>query len=540
MNDTATTTDTKKTRIETPIANLFPLAHELLTSSSSPPEYLLGATLNLHRILKKNIKLQTTTVSATGKWLARSNNTGDPYSIEFSELKALKEVFLNKISLTISPNSTTQEKFVINAIEMINQVISNESNNEPILLITRSSQSLNIILENIITFIPNLIHCGSTEECTDDLRERNIDRLLQKSSLDDLLSEIKTSIKKLEMYMELLKATKVTAVSDDSFVNNAPQSIRGQFKVESINLLPAWLNGNNPQEALSNIANASDSANIDKQLLPQFILDDINDNIREMWEKHLTKLNKIWNLPLSIRKEIRKSHDEIITNHLHKEINETSHAIATLKDSIEEIENIYNIKWHKTVKSSPLIGMDISCASQHRNFIEKFEPRVIIVNEASLIPEESLIPFLSSHNLEHLILVGEKKSIKNDISLFEHLVRQGAPHQIINLPRKSSNPSSTPHKNLHQSNNDPADKLESSNSSSAPHKSLHHSDNDPVDKLHTESPPPQPQPNNDTLNVNIIQDPISSSATPNNNYKSNSVNPWNTAKLVNSAWWLSK
>ncbi|CAG8549912.1 5291_t:CDS:2 [Ambispora leptoticha] len=507
MNNT-----TIKTRIETQFANLFPLAHELL--KPLPPDYLFDATLSLQRILKKNIKSRTL-FSATGKWLTFSDDTEYPYNIELGELEALRNVFLKRISLTISPNSTTQENFVVNAIEMIHQVISNKSCKEPIFLITKSSQSLNTILENLVTSIPDLIHCGSTEKCSDNLRERNINCLMQKSSADNPSPDIRTSIKKLKTYVEFLKATKSIAISDDSFVDAAPQDIRVQFEADAINLLPAWLRGNTHQEALRdivNLPNASESANFDKQPLPQLVLDNLSDDISKMWKNYVAKFKNIWKLPLFIREKIRESYDEIITNHVRSEINETLHAITSLKKCVE---NIHNVEWLNTVERSTLVGMNISHALQHQNSIKNLEPRVIIVNEASLIPEGLLIPFLSSRNLEHLILVGEKISIENDISLFEHLVRQGAPHIKIDLPRKSSSTLSISHKNLHES------------------------DNDPVDKPHTELPSPLPRPNN-TPNTaaDIIQDTKSSSAV--SNKTSDSVKAWYTENLANSAWWLPK
>ncbi|CAG8523947.1 6356_t:CDS:2 [Ambispora gerdemannii] len=466
---------------ETPITNLIPLGQDILKCSktSSPPPYLTDAKINLHQILKKGVKVPK--VSATGSWPPYSDTTNSSYNVDFTEWNALKHLFLNKISVTITPIGTPQEEFVINVIEMISQIIKDRSFHEPIILITQSMQSLDQILDKVITFIPDLIRCGPSNKCLESLRHRQINTLLEQYSPKSTKHNksffyVKSQLKKFESDLENLLNERTRLLGNDAFVKNAPEDVRKQLLVDQNNLLRGWLNGYEKEQSLAILDEFQDSLddpsvinnipNIEERVFHgmEFINDEERDNFRlwtrssqsssqscpqyyinkiaQIWENNLPAPKDIWNLPRKLRQSIYQAYEEVCANYLSSEIKKILKEIAGLQKNIEEINNF---RWLGTCRYSPLVGMTVAYASKHYNLLNELQSRVIIVNEASEISEATLMPCISSPNLQHLVLIGDyfchKSELrtttdKNNISLLERWILQGAPHQIISRQSK--------------------------------------------------------------------------------------------------------
>ncbi|CAG8504540.1 3512_t:CDS:10 [Ambispora leptoticha] len=464
---------------ETPITTLIPLGEDILKCSkaSSPPNYLTDTKINLHQILKKGVKVPK--VSATGNWPPYSDAMNSPYTVDFTEWNALKHLFLNKISVTITPIGTPQEEFVTNSIEMISQIIKDRSFHEPIILITQSMQSLDQILDKVIAFIPDLIRCGPSDKCLESLRHRQINTLMEQYSPKNAkysksFFSVKSQLRKLEIDLENLLNVRMRLSGDDAFVNNTPEDIRKQLQVEKNNLLRGWLNGYGQEQSLTaNIQDPLDdplvtnkTPNIEERIFHgmAFINEEERDNFRIwtrsdqnfshsippslirkiplIWEENLPASKNIWDLSKELRQNIYQKYEEEFAGYLSSEIKKILREIASLQKNIEEI-NIS--RWLGTCRYSSLIGMTVAYASKHHNLLKELQPRVIIVNEASEIPEATLMPCISSSNLQHLVLVGdyfchksELRTIteKNNISLLERWILRGAPHQIISRQSK--------------------------------------------------------------------------------------------------------
>ncbi|CAG8515189.1 12440_t:CDS:2, partial [Ambispora leptoticha] len=460
-------------RDDKPLTSSFRLGREILTcpTTSSPPNYSIDAKVDLRRILKQEIR--NSKVLATGTWPVCSDSRSSPYKIDSSEVKALKHLFLNKISVTITPIGTRQIEFLVNSIDLITQIRKSRGFFEPIILITRTSRALDNILEKVNPFVTRLTRCGP-RNCPDSLKSRDINTLLEQVYVRDpeyikILLKTRSAFKRLKRKLESFQDKRNFALSDTAFFNHAPLVARQQL--EKQDLLAAWLSGSNKQEALKGFHLKDDT--IDDPLLAtaefatlqerQFDEMDIISNaeynneqyrrtkrisnyyvdkINHMWNEFLISDsdNDIWDWAKQRRQKLHRAYANIMSGYMADEIEKIFVEITDLENTLEDI---YASRWRATAGYSPLVGMTIAYASKHRNLVNELKSRVILVAEASEIPEASLVPYLSSPNLEHLILIDDyfvekSKTIQqkiisdqNNISLFERWIRSGASHQIL-------------------------------------------------------------------------------------------------------------
>ncbi|CAG8470359.1 6564_t:CDS:2 [Ambispora gerdemannii] len=453
------------------LTNSFRLGREILTcpSTSSSPNYLIDAKVDLRRILKQEIK--TSKVFATGTWPACSDSRSSPYRIDSSEVGALKQLFMNKISVTITPIGTCQIEFLVNSINLIIQIRKTRGFFEPIILITRTSRILDSILEKVKPFITGLTRCGQSN-CPDSLRSREINTLLQQVYVRDseyikILVKTKADLKRLKKRLEALQDKRNFALSDAAFLNNAPLVARQQLGTQD--LLAAWLRGSNKQETLQGFQDDTigdpSLAMVEFATLQERQFDEMNiisnpeyngerhqrtkrisnyytSKINQMWNEFLIsdRESNIWNWAKQKRQKLRRAYANVMSDYMGNEIEKTFDEIANLESALEDI---YAFRWRAIAGYSPLVGMTIAYASKHRNLVNELKSRVILVAEASEIPEASLVPYLSSNNLEHLILIDDYVADKskpiqqrtttdqNNISLFERWIKSGASHQIL-------------------------------------------------------------------------------------------------------------
>ncbi|KAG9289308.1 hypothetical protein G9A89_007869 [Geosiphon pyriformis] len=442
---------------ERSLAPRYPLAKEILICPriGTAPEYLEGASINLAKIMPLN---RSNTIVPIFDWPDYNHKR---YIIDAEYFRALQNIFRHKISVTLTPLGTPQVEFVSNAINLIYQCYQNRRLHEPILLITRTADALNEILESVIEFIPNLVRIGPPQNVPESLKGCQVNALagqnIRKSQIHRDLREAKKNINKYKDHLENLFRIREIIFTDESFVNNSPTDIREQFLRGRKNnndmneeiiqpIYRKWIS-DGAQESLDHevtitapsttaynkgpiyeMCNMSsfqeriinkefddeDSDVVDRSHqtsleLPHLLPSDISRTVNQMWRNTGGEFNAgddvdIWKLDSSRRKRNRERYQRIVTDYI---LNDIKHTMQELSSLEKQLEYIRELRWGEITRYSPLIGMTIHYASTHLNLIQTLSPRVCIVNEACEIPEAVLAPCLSSPRLEHLLMISD-------------------------------------------------------------------------------------------------------------------------------------
>ena len=99
-------------------------------------------------------------------------------------------------------------------------------------------------------------------------------------------------------------------------------------------------------------------------------------------------------------------------------------------------------------KDAQVIGLTITGAAKHKELVEQFNPRIMIVEEAAEVLEGHVVAAMSS-NIDHMILIGDHKQLRPltnvqeltdkyqmDISLFERLIKNKLPYVALELQHR--------------------------------------------------------------------------------------------------------
>ncbi|GIM16879.1 hypothetical protein Vretimale_19458 [Volvox reticuliferus] len=119
----------------------------------------------------------------------------------------------------------------------------------------------------------------------------------------------------------------------------------------------------------------------------------------------------------------------------------------TLQDEYDSVQNKLRVEFDqsalKVLRSARVVGITTSGVARHQSLVAAIKPRVLLVEEAAEVFEAHVLVCLS-RSVEHLILIGDHEQLRPkpneydlqaasgrgldlDVSLFERLVRQGAP-----------------------------------------------------------------------------------------------------------------
>ncbi|RIB25137.1 hypothetical protein C2G38_2031303 [Gigaspora rosea] len=215
---------------QTDTSPLFQALYEgNIAQANSVAKYLDGFKIDLLPIL--SIKLPDDIeieVRQNSKWPAYYVGTDKNvrrYSCEETIKKALYHIIHSRVAIINAAPVTSEVLLITKAVQLLSEPLNQRNISAPIIVITKSSLTLDKILTELLSIFPNLIRVGSTKQCKN--------RLLAGRQVDNLQNEISTLYNRQidhlkDTRIDLLKRIRerFTFMSDDCFLQSAP----GQFK----------------------------------------------------------------------------------------------------------------------------------------------------------------------------------------------------------------------------------------------------------------------------------------------------------------------
>ncbi|CAG8501282.1 2449_t:CDS:2 [Paraglomus occultum] len=221
---------------------------------NGPPSYLYRRKLDFSSIMRH--EQRNTVFSATSQWPGLDYDTDEAiFRYDNSFVGALKTVLNHRISMVVTPIGTSRSTFASRAINIMSQALQNNNYHEPILLITRTTHSLDDILTELRELGQDFIRLASIDDCTDDeLKKRQINNLAKefhgqhRAELRNLKAELEELRKSFRTYWR----DRTFALSDEGFIKLAPAFISDQFADAPKGIIKEWLSGKSQAEARRN------------------------------------------------------------------------------------------------------------------------------------------------------------------------------------------------------------------------------------------------------------------------------------------------
>ncbi|CAG8539754.1 2857_t:CDS:2 [Paraglomus brasilianum] len=234
------------------IAKLFGME-----TDNGPPSYLYKRKLDFSSIMRH--EQRNTVFSATSQWPGLDYGTEETiFRYDSSFVSALKSVLNHRISMVVAPIGTSRSTFAARAINIMSQALKHNNYHEPILLITRTTHSLDNILTELRELGQDFIRLASIDDCTDDeLKKRQINKLAKefhgqhRAELRNLKAELEELRKAFRVYWR----DRTFALSDEGFIKLAPAFVNDQFADAPKGLIKEWLSGKPQAEARRNANN---------------------------------------------------------------------------------------------------------------------------------------------------------------------------------------------------------------------------------------------------------------------------------------------
>lgn len=159
----------------------------------------------------------------------------------------------------------------------------------------------------------------------------------------------------------------------------------------------------------------------------------------------------IWEMPLPTRKAKIARWIEVLTEEHVNKIQELTEACNDIQDRLTTIFSEGKVS---TLKAKQIICCTTTSAAKHIELIRNAEPTIVMVEEAGEILESHVLTALSM-SVRQLILIGDHKQLRPkvnnyrltvekgegfnlDMSLFERMILQGAPHTTLQKQHRMS------------------------------------------------------------------------------------------------------
>ncbi|CAG8484919.1 11318_t:CDS:2 [Dentiscutata erythropus] len=251
-----------KSPIIPPQTRLYQALYEgNIAQANSVAKYLDRFKIDLSPIL--SIKLPDDIeieVRQNSKWPAYyvdADKTKRRYSCEETIKKALHHIIHSRVAIINAAPVTSEVLLITKAVQLLSEPLIQRYISAPIIVITKSSLTLDKILVELLSNFPNLIRVGSTKQCKN--------RLLAGRQVDNLQNEISTLYNRQidhlkDTRIDLLKRIKerFTFMSDDYFLQSAPSQFQRQLiyhkgkktispsRDVELKALKAWLSNDYP------------------------------------------------------------------------------------------------------------------------------------------------------------------------------------------------------------------------------------------------------------------------------------------------------
>ncbi|CAG8608598.1 4151_t:CDS:2, partial [Scutellospora calospora] len=183
------------------------------------------------------------------------------YSCEETIKKALHHIMHSRVAIINAAPVTSEVLLITKAVQLLSEPLKQRRSAAPTIIITKSSQTLDKILVELLPKFPNLIRVGSSKQCKN--------RSLAGRQINNLDNEINISynqqidhLKDTRIDLLIKSKERFTFMSDDYFLKSAPKKFRMQLSIlngkkpnyeprdnELLKALCIWLSGDPPPKS---------------------------------------------------------------------------------------------------------------------------------------------------------------------------------------------------------------------------------------------------------------------------------------------------
>lgn len=392
------------------------------------------------------------------------------YSISPSQLSAIKFTLTHRIAVISGAPGTGKTFIAAKLAQLMSQALNAGQFHQPLLIVSKTQSSLDTILSQVMTAIPDIIRFGG-ETWDDALVEKQAIRLAAPSVSDTNYhqhQQLERQLSKNQAKLNALfiarfqasehdPAVMCTAISPEylklmqhGYMNENNQSYApnyvvlwskwaandkktknyskakselkdfeyAQWVLESCHLKKAGrgmmplLDTTYMQSRFTWVANnpVTILSIVDSTHWPfessTLSSKELRSKLAKVWQR-LSK-DEVWTCSESKRTQIIEALSQVLVTYIDYEIQEI------LQDQIKTAkaydENLVQ-KLTFLCRFNRVIGITADFASAHRDWISTLWPRAIIVDEASEILESTLASFVLGARAEHLVLLGNSDNL---------------------------------------------------------------------------------------------------------------------------------
>uniref|UniRef100_A0A914PTV6 Uncharacterized protein n=1 Tax=Panagrolaimus davidi TaxID=227884 RepID=A0A914PTV6_9BILA len=163
-------------------------------------------------------------------------------------------------------------------------------------------------------------------------------------------------------------------------------------------------------------------------------------NAPAMTNEEAQNITNIWELPLQARWRLYQKWISQARNKLKGKLKKTEDEYSKKMKELQALKTMADVD---VMKRAKVVGMTTTGAAKHQSTLRSLKPRIVIIEEAAEVLEAHLLSSLTIA-CEHLILIGDHKQLRPnpsvyelakkynmDVSLFERLVNNGFPYQML-------------------------------------------------------------------------------------------------------------
>ncbi|KAI8144915.1 hypothetical protein BJV82DRAFT_606681 [Fennellomyces sp. T-0311] len=466
-----------------------------IESNQDMPDYLEQMELDLSCITKQPKKVYLGVKGQGAKWpkhadseLSLAPSLRRPlYDLSPSQVSAVQHALTHSVSVISGGQGTGKTFLATKLIQLLHQALVSGQCHQPILVITKNESTMDDILGRVLQHVPQLVRLGKEIHGTSALVARQALVAASPATNDPNRNNVLGSERRLAILQGQLTAlwqyrrhvaegdvfTMITTIPPD-YVAALEQGYaeRTGSRVESgryalPEIFNYWMGSNEPNSdcpEFSNTYNAIHSTTLretGKNIPP--ILDQKNFCERRAWiEKRTPKVPPIsdatqwpfkssedarpvrsamrnawittpkehlWSISPTQRLELRQrvidSLLKIVDGHIHALLSQQMHAAQVVEEARLE-------KWASACRFSRVIGVTADFASAHAKVIESLWPRIVLIDEAHLILESIVAPFVLASRVEHLIMMGDANARQRP-KVFNPTVRQDPKNFDVSL-----------------------------------------------------------------------------------------------------------